>query len=420
VINVAVEISEKKCIGCGLCVQTCPFDALTLVDGVVQVDPDKCTNCGACVEVCPTEALALDEPVKEMSNKEKGQVKEMTETAREMSEELTKYKGVWVFIEQMEGNVAPVSWELLGEGRKLADKLNTYLAGILLGDGVEHIAQEAFNNGADKVYLVQSPVLKHFRTQSYMDTIINLTKKYMPEIILMGATTMGRDLSGAVATGLGTGLTADCTELDIEPESRYLLQSRPAFGGNIMATIVCRHRRPQMATVRPRIMDMPEYKKDQQGEIIREETNLQEDDIAVKVIDYIKEKGKAVYLDKAEIIVAGGRGIGSKDNFKMLQELADTVGGTIGASRAAVEAGWLGAEFQVGQTGTTVRPKVYFAIGISGAIQHLVGMQTADVIVAVNKDPDAPIFKVATFGIQGDLFKVLPAMTEQFRKQLGQ
>lgn len=415
----AVEISKKKCIGCGLCVQTCPFDALTLENGVAQVDPDKCTNCGACVEVCPTEALALDEPQKKMSKEEKEQVKGMTETAREMSEELTKYKGVWVFIEQLEGEVAPVSWELLGAGRKLADKLDTYLAGILLGDGVEHIAREVFNYGADKVYLVESPVLQHYRTQPYVEAIVNLSKKYMPEIILMGATTMGRDLSSAVATKLRTGLTADCTELDIEEESSYLLQSRPAFGGNIMATIVCRHRRPQMATVRPRVMDMPVYQEGRQGEIIREELGLSEEDVAVKVIDFIKEKGKAVYLDKAEIIVAGGRGLGSKENFKMLEELANILGGTIGASRAAVEAGWIGAEHQVGQTGITVRPKVYFAIGISGAIQHLVGMQTSDVIVAINNDPEAPIFNVATFGIQGDLFKVVPAMIKEFRKQLG-
>ncbi|WRO20488.1 electron transfer flavoprotein subunit alpha/FixB family protein [Metallumcola ferriviriculae] len=337
-----------------------------------------------------------------------------------MSAELTKYKGVWVFIEQMEGKGAPVSWELLGEGRKLADKLDTYLAGILLGDNVDNLAQEAFAYGADKVFLVASPVLKHYRTQPYAEAIVNLSKKHMPEVILMGATTMGRDLSGTVATKLGTGLTADCTQLDVEEESRYLLQSRPAFGGNIMATIICRHRRPQMATVRPRIMDMPQYEEGRQGELIREDLSLAEEDVAVKVVDYIKEKGKAVYLDKAEIIVAGGRGLGSKENFRLIEQLAEVLGGTVGASRAAVEAGWISADYQVGQTGTTVRPKVYFAIGISGAIQHLVGMQTSDVIVAVNKDPDASIFKVATFGIQGDMFQVLPAMIEQFKKQLVQ
>ncbi len=416
----AVEVSKKKCIGCGLCVQTCPFDALTLVDGVADVDPEKCTNCGACVEVCPTEALVLDEPPEKMAREEKEQVKETTKTAREMSVELTKYKGVWVFIEQVAGNVAPVSWELLGAGRKLADKLKTYLAGILLGANVEDIAGEAFAYGADKVYLIESPLLKHYRTQPYAEGIVNLTNKYLPEIILMGATTMGRDLSGAVATKLATGLTADCTELDVEAESRYLLQSRPAFGGNIMATIICRHRRPQMATVRPRIMDMPDRREGRQGELVRANLALTEADVAVKVIDYIREKGKAVYLDKAEIIIAGGRGVGSKENFRLIEELAKVLGGTVGASRAAVEAGWIGAEHQVGQTGTTVRPKVYFAIGISGAIQHLVGMQTADVIVAVNSDQEAAIFKVATFGIQGDLFKIVPAMIEQFRRQLGQ
>ncbi|GAW91641.1 electron transfer flavoprotein subunit alpha/FixB family protein [Calderihabitans maritimus] len=332
---------------------------------------------------------------------------------------LEEYQGVWVFIEHSGGEIAPVSRELLGAGRKVADKLKTELAGVLLGSKVEEMIPEVFARGADKVYVIDDPVLEQYRTKPFTHGLFNLVQKYKPEVVLMGATTLGRDLSGAVATKLETGLTADCTELDVDPKSRLLLQTRPAFGGNIMATILCRRHRPQMATVRPRVMPEPPRQEGRTGQVIREELGLREEDIETQIVEVIEEKGKAVYLDKAEIIVAGGRGLGGAENFKLLEELADTLGGTLGASRAAVEAGWISADYQVGQTGTTVRPKVYFAIGISGAIQHLVGMQTSDVIVAINKDPDAPIIKVATYSIIGDLFKVVPALTQRFREKLG-
>ncbi|MDW7675484.1 MAG: electron transfer flavoprotein subunit alpha/FixB family protein, partial [Bacillota bacterium] len=325
---------------------------------------------------------------------------------------------VWVFIEQHRGEVAPVSWELMDAGKKLAEKLKTEVAGVLLGHNVENIAQEAFQYGADKVYLMESPVLEDFRNQAYTHGVVALVKKHNPEIFLMGATSLGRDLAGSVATLVETGLTADCTELDVETESRFLLQSRPAFGGNIMATILCRHHRPQMATVRPRVLDMPEPVNDKSGEIVKEPFDLKEEDMLIKVIETIQEKGSGTYLDKAEIIIAAGRGVGSKDNLEKLRQLAETLGGTLGASRAAVEAGWISVEHQVGQTGVTVRPKVYFAIGISGAIQHLVGMQTSDVIVAINNDPTAEIFNVATYGLVGDLHSIVPALTEEFKKRL--
>ncbi len=350
-----------------------------------------------------------------LSNKKEGVEKMPAELSQSK-----EHQGVWVFIEQVEGEIAPVSWELLGEGKKLANKLNTELAGVLLGDNVENFSSEIFAYGAEKLYLLENPALKEYRTEPYKDGLVNLISKYKPEIFLMGATTLGRDLSGAVATDLRTGLTADCTVLDINDKEKILDQTRPAFGGNIMATIWCKTRRPQMATVRPRVMAMPEKVEGRQGQIIKESINLIEEEIATKVLQFIKQEGAAVYLDKAEIIVAGGRGIGNKKNWDQLIEgLAKAVGGTVGATRAAVEAGWVPMTHQIGQTGQTVRPKVYFALGVSGAIQHLVGMDAADAIVAINSDPEAPIFNVANYGIVGDIFKIVPVLIEEFKKQLG-
>jgi len=414
-----VRVIEKNCIACGLCVQACPFEALEVKGNVAVVDPDKCTNCGDCVEICPADALELDEPPREMAREKIKEVEEHEAAAKSIKEELEEYNGIWVFIEHLHGEAAPVSWELLGEGARLAREINSEVAGVLIGDKIEIIADHAFAYGAHKVYLVESPLLKDYVTEPYTKVVVGLCKKYKPEIMMFGATSLGRDLAGAVATHLQTGLTADCTELTIDESSRYLLQTRPAFGGNIMATIVCRHRRPQMATVRPRVMSMPKRQEGRRGEIIRETTELRQEEILTRIIEVIEEKGSAVYLDKTEIIVAAGRGIGSRANLRILEELAETLGGTVAASRAAVEAGWLEHTCQIGQTGVTVRPKVYFAIGISGAIQHLVGMQTSDVIVAINNDPDAPIFKFATFGIVGDFARVVPAITREFKRQLG-
>lgn len=413
-----VEIFKDKCIGCGLCVETCPFDALTLENGIVIVSPERCTDCGACVKVCPTEALKVEKKPEKMSHQDKERVIEQKEKAVEIHEELERYQGVWIFIEQVRGQAAPVSWELLGAGKILANKLKTELAAVVLGDNVSHLADEAYTYGADKVYLMESPVLKDYRNKPYTAGVVELINKYNPEIVLMGATSLGRDLAGSVAATVETGLTADCTELDVESESRFLLQSRPAFGGNIMATIICRHHRPQMATVRPRVLEMPEPETGRKGKLIREPFHMQEEEIAVRIVETIKEKATGVYLDKAEVIIAGGRGIGSKENFKILEELAETLGGSIGATRAAVDAGWISVEHQIGQTGITVRPKVYFAIGLSGAIQHLVGMQTADIIVAINSDPQAEIFNIATYGLVGDLHQIVPALTDEFKRRL--
>jgi electron transfer flavoprotein alpha subunit len=327
-------------------------------------------------------------------------------------------KEVWVFVEQTEGKAATVSWELLGIGRQLSNDIGGRLAAVVLGQEVRHLADEAFAHGADMAYLVDSPVLHWYRTEPYLLAMTNLARKYKPEILLLGATTMGRDLAGAVATTLRTGLTADCTGLTIDPVSKLLEQTRPAYGGNIMATILCEERRPQMATVRPRVMPMPEKQPGRSGRLIEEKLELQEAAVPSRVLEYHREEAGEIRIEDSEIIVAGGRGIGGPAGFKLLQELAEVLGGTIGASRGAVDAGWLPAAYQVGQTGKTVRPKLYFACGISGAIQHLVGMQTADVIVAINADSAAPIFKVATYGLVGDVFKIIPALTEAFRTRL--
>lgn len=327
-------------------------------------------------------------------------------------------KDVWIFIEQINGEIAPVSLELAGEGRKLADALGEELAGVLFGEQIEFLTEELFKYGFDKIYLIDDPVLKDYRTRPYGLGLAKLANLYKPGILLLGATSLGRDLSGNVATELQTGLTADCTQLAIDLENGLLEQTRPAFGGNILATILCKEKRPQMATVRPRVLPMPIPGTTKPGLVIKEELELAEEEIGVEVLERIAQEGSATFLDRAEIIVAGGRGIGSKENFGMLEELAGVLGGTLGASRAAVEAGWIGIERQVGQTGITVRPKVYFAIGISGAIQHLVGMQTADVIVAINQDREAPIFKIADYGLVGDFKKILPELICKFEQKL--
>lgn len=406
------------CIGCGLCVQTCPFEAIDLEDGIAKVDSEKCTNCGACVGDCPVNVITLDKPVNNEQHQDVAAALEVKNNGSAIKREVEDYQGVWIFIEQIEGIAAPVSWELLGEGRKLADKLQTHLAGVLLGSQVEGIIPDIFKYGADKVFIIDDPILKDYRTKPYANGLVELTNKYKPEIILMGATTLGRDISGYVATKLKTGLTADCTQLDIS-EGGLLEQTRPAFGGNIMATIICKDRRPQMASVRPRVFAMPEKNHSSQGEVIKETLGMTEEEVGVEVVERIIEKGNATYLDKADVIIAGGKGIGSRENFAILKELADVLGGTLAASRAAVEAGWISVEHQVGQTGVTVRPKVYIAVGISGAIQHLVGMQTSDIIVAINNDPEAPVFKVANYGLAGDWMKIVPALTEKFRQGLS-
>jgi len=393
-----LKIDKEKCLGCGACIDVCPYGALTLVDDVVVVN-EKCTACGACLDACPVTALALPK------------------LAPENAERLAAYQGVWVWVEQFNGQSCAVSLEMLGQGRKLADLRSTALTACVLGHKVAHLAKDAVSLGADRVFWVDSPALAVYRTAPYANTIIDLVHQHKPEIFLLGASSRGRDLAGSVAADLHTGLTADCTGLDIDPETGLLLQTRPAFGGNIMATILCPDHRPQMATVRHRVFEMPVPDPKRQGQIVAVQVVLREDEIPTKVSDFVRELD-TVNLADANVIVAGGRGVGSAAGFETLRRLAEVLGGAIGASRSAVDAGWIPYAHQVGQTGRTVRPDLYIACGISGAIQHLAGMKTSKIIVAINKNPEAPIFSVANYGIVGDLFQIVPALTEEFRKKL--
>ncbi|HAQ06400.1 MAG TPA: electron transfer flavoprotein subunit alpha [Bacillus bacterium] len=325
-------------------------------------------------------------------------------------------QGVWVFIEVNDGKIEGVSLELLGAGRKLADKLEVPLAGVLLGHEVLSISKEVIYAGADQVYVMDHPVLKNYRTESFMKGVCILAEKYKPEIFLYGATPNGKDLASAVATDLSTGLTADTTMLDIDLEKRLLEASRPAFGGNIMATILCKKHRPQMATVRPKVMKALETDTGRKGVIIEEELELREEDMRTKVLEVVKDVTKKANLADAHVIVAGGKGLGDQQNFQLIHELADAIGASVGGTRDVVEAGWLPHELQIGQTGETVTPKIYFAIAISGAIQHVEGMKNSELIIAINKDPNAPIFDVATYGIVGDAMEILPKLIHQFKE----
>lgn len=419
-----VRLIPGKCISCGArCQSACPVNGIDMNDqGEPQIVLEKCIGCVKCIKVCPGAALEIfytPEELKilaELSAKSDLPDDEADDDEKKRRELIAGYRGVWVFIEQTEGEPAKVSWELLGVGAELARARGVELAAVVVGEKVEHLCHEAFGYGATKAYLIDAPVFKYYRTQSYLDALCQLIDRHKPEIVLMGATGLGRDLAGAVATRVKTGLTADCTGLGVDDKGN-LMQTRPAFGGNIMATIMCDRFRPQMATVRPHVMPMPQKKAGAVGEIVREYVEVKESDILAKVLEVIKDQKKDhVDIAGAEFIISGGRGLMAKENFAMLQELADELGGVVGASRSAVDAGWMPAERQVGQTGKTVRPKIYIACGISGAIQHLVGMQDSDVIIAINRDREAPIFQVATYGIVGDLFQIVPALTEKIRE----
>lgn len=323
---------------------------------------------------------------------------------------ISDYKGVWVFAEQRDGELQKVSRELLGKGREIADKLGTELSAVLLGSNAEDIAKELVAYGADKVLYADSPLLKHYTTDAYAKVICDMVKERKPEVILVGATFIGRDLGPRISARLSTGLTADCTGLDVEEETKNLLMTRPAFGGNLMATIACADHRPQMSTVRPGVFEKLKKDDKRKGEIVKVKIDLTEADIRTKVDEVIKLAKNIADIGEAKVIVAGGRGIGCKENFDLLRELAKVMDGTIAGSRAAIDSGWLDKAYQVGQTGKTVRPDIYIACGISGAIQHLAGMQDSGYIIAINKDEDASIMKVADLAIVGDYKKVVPEL----------
>jgi len=393
----AVRVSKEKCKGCTKCVKACPFQAITMEERKAVIG-SACTGCGQCIEVCPFKAIDKTEE----ENKKK---------------DLSAYHGVWVFAEQRDGELMKVAVELLGEGRKLADAVGCSLSAVLCGDRAEKLADELFEYGADKVYYADAPELSHYTTDGYTKVIHEAIEEYKPEIVLLGATHIGRDLGPCLAVKCQTGLTADCTKLEIDPVTKGIMQTRPAFGGNLMATIVCPNHRPQMSTVRPGVMEKAVRTPGRKGELIRLNVKLTPDDIRTKVLEVVKSTKKLVSLTDAEVIVSGGMGLGKAEGFELLKQLADRFHGTIGSSRAAVDAGWIDHAYQVGQTGTTVRPKIYFACGISGAIQHVAGMSKAGLIVAINTNENAPIFDVADIGIVGDLYKVIPAIMEELDRQ---
>ncbi len=420
------RLLEGRCIACGArCESSCPVNCISMNDaGEPLIVAEKCIGCVKCVKVCPAEAIEMCFTPEEQKILDQlaaagtaAPVEDEDPEAAALAKLQAQYRGVWVFVEQTDGEAAKVSWELLGKGKELAAKLGVELCAVVIGHQVEPLCHEAFRYGAEKAYLLDAPLYADYRTQSYLEAMCHLVTQHKPEVILMGATGMGRDLAGAVATHVGTGLTADCTGLDID-DKRNLMQTRPAFGGNIMATIMCDKYRPQMSTVRPHVMQMPEPKAGATGQIIRDSFTVPEDQILVKMLEIIRDGDSKHKIDigGAEFIISGGRGMMGPDNFALLEELAKELNGVVGASRSAVDAGWMPHDRQVGQTGKTVRPKIYIACGISGAIQHLVGMQDADLIIAINRDKDAPIFEAAHYGIVGDLFQVVPAMTRKIRE----
>lgn len=393
------------CVGCLVCETACPYGAIKVVEGRAYIQ-GNCTLCGLCVEACVYNAIIIVGPDVSVRPLQK--------------EELSKDEchGILIFAEQRHGTISQVVFEILGGTRRLAEELRTNLWCVLMGEGLNGLGEELISYGADKVFLYDDARLRDPMEDPYCNVMADLIKKLKPEIVLAGATNFGRSLLPKVAARLGTGLTADCTGLEINKENKLLEQTRPTFGGNLMATIVCSNRRPQMATIRPHVMKKLSPDSDRRGEILQKRL---EGSVSsrVKLLGMAERLVDEVILEEAEIVVAGGRGLGKKENFELVRELAEVFGGAVGATRAVVDQEWIGYSHQVGQTGKTVCPKLYIACGISGAIQHLAGMQTSDTIVAINKDPDAPIFKVAHYGIVGDVCQVLPALTAELKKIMG-
>lgn len=395
-----LRIDETLCIGCGLCEEACPFGAIKVEDGTAVVG-DNCTLCGACVDVCEVEALRIEG------------------AERRVGKDLADWSGVWVFAEFSRGRLAPVALELLGVGRRLADAREVKLTAVLFGHMTGDSAERLIGHGADQVYRVDNPGLELFSDEVYEKILSDLISTHQPEIVLAGATAIGRSFIPGVATTVDAGLTADCTGLEIRAEDGVLLQTRPAFGGNIMATIVCPHTRPQMATVRPKVMKELPYSAERQGEIIDIMPTPRQLTSRIKVLESVQEAQSKVNIQESDILVSGGRGLDNEKGFELIGRLAEVLGAKVSASRAAVDAGWIPYPHQVGQTGKTVAPKLYIACGISGAIQHVAGMQSSETIVAINRDADAPIFTVADYGIVGDLYEVLPKLIEAIERRRG-
>jgi electron transfer flavoprotein alpha subunit len=397
----SIFINDELCTGCGSCTETCPFVGIEIVDDKAVIT-ENCNFCGACLDVCPVDAILIE--------KKEFEIEKI---------DLSEYRGVWVIAEHYKNIIHPVVFQLLGKGGDLAKELDVTLTLVILGANFDDQLEEFSLYGPEEILYIKSPILKHYYSDLYVQAITELINENKPEIVLIGATPTGRDFAPRIAKRLNAGLTADCTGLDIDQTTRNLLQTRPTFGGTLMATIRTPNSRPQMATVRPGIFNSPEKSK-RKTRIRKVDFNFKEKDLVTKIVRVIEREKNSVNLEDAEIIVAGGRGVGSKENFKIIEELAEVLGAVLGGSRVTVELGWLDQDRQIGQTGKTVSPKLYIACGISGATQHLVGMENSEIIVAINKDRNAPIFNVAHYGIVGDLDEIVPLLIEALKKELNQ
>ena len=394
----SIKVINDKCVGCGQCVDACPFGVIAMDGALAKIDIDQCKFCGACVKACPADAI------------------EMKKEEQKVAVNKDDYRGVWVYAEQRHGEISSVVYELLNEGRRLADKLGVYLGAVLIGDNIKSKAQSLIERGADKVFVYDAPEFIEFQDDPYSSVLTQLIAKEKPEIILMGATNIGRSFASRVAARINTGLTADCTALEVDLETRNLQQTRPAFGGNIMATILTPKHRPQMATVRHKVFKECKVQEGRKGEVIDCKADMATLLNRTKFLGFIKDASGHVNIADADIIVSGGRGLGKPEGFKLIEELAELLGGAVGSSRAAVDAEWISYPHQVGQTGKTVTPKVYIACGISGQIQHNVGMSSSDIIIAINKDAACPMMQSATYSLEGDLYEIVPNIIKEIKR----